>query len=53
MTLEYVGEIRSLEFLPNGQLASGDVNGEMSLWDIATGSRVHNFQAHKIGRAHV
>ena len=46
MTLEHAGDIYSLEFLPNGQLASGNMNGEMSLWDTATGSRVHNFQAH-------
>ena len=44
-TLEHAGDIYSLEFLPDGQLASGNKNGEISLWDAVTGSQ--------IGRAHV
>ena len=44
MTLEYAGEIMSLEFLADGQLASGNSDGEISLWDIVTGTRVRTFQ---------
>ena len=46
MTLEYAGEIMSLEFLADDQLASGNSDGEISLWDIVTGTRVRTFQAH-------
>ena len=44
-TFEYAGDIFSLEFLPDGQLASGNKSGEISFWNIATGIRV-KFQAH-------
>ena len=33
MTLEHASEIRPLEFLPDGHLASGNNIGEIMLWD--------------------
>jgi WD40 repeat protein len=39
---------RSLRFSPDGTiLASGDEWGKASLWDIAKGNRLHEFEAHK------
>ena len=49
MTLGYAGQIYSLEFLPDGQLASGNWTGEILLWDVVTGKRVRNVQAHRNG----
>ena len=46
MTLDHAGGICSLEFLPDGQLASGNTDGEISLWDAVTGSRVRTVDAH-------
>ena len=36
----------SLEFLANGQLVSGNDDGQISVWDIVTGSRVPTVNAH-------
>ena len=39
---------RALRFSPDGTiLASGDEWGKVSLWDIAKGNRLREFQAHK------
>ena len=46
MTLEHAGGITSLEFLPDGQLASGNTRGEISVWDAVTGARVRTVNAH-------
>ena len=40
MTLEHASAIRSLEFLSDGQLVSGNTRGEISVWDAVTGARV-------------
>ena len=45
-TLEYAGDIYSLAFLPDGHLASGNGDGEISVWDTVIGSRVRTFNAH-------
>ena len=45
-TLEHAGDIYSLEFLADGQLASGNEHGELSLWDTVTGSRIQTVNAH-------
>ena len=46
MTLEHAGGICSLEFLVDGQLASGNDRGEISVWDTVTGARVRTVNAH-------
>ena len=46
MTLEHAGEIWSLEFLPDGHIASGNIIGEIMLWDTVTGSRIKTVNAH-------
>ena len=46
MTLEYAGEILSLEFVADDQLASGNPYGEILVWDIVTGTRVRTVEAH-------
>ena len=46
MTLDHAGGITSLEFLADGQLASGNTRGEISVWDTVTGSRVRTVDAH-------
>ena len=45
-TLEDTDRIHSLDFLPDGRLASGNKVGEVSLWDIVTNSRVPLVNAH-------
>ena len=48
-TLEYAGDITSLEFFADGHLASGNAYGEISQWDTVTGSRVRAVNAHSDG----
>jgi WD40 repeat protein len=45
---ETLSRILTIAFSPNGQiLATGDTNGEISLWLVATGQKVANWKAHK------
>ena len=45
---ETLSRILTVAFSPNGQiLATGDTNGEISLWLVATGQKVANWKAHK------
>ena len=46
MTLEHTGDISSLVFLFDGQLASGNSDGEISMWDTVTGTCVRTVNAH-------
>ena len=41
-------QVESVAFNPNGsQLASGNTNGELVIWDIATSERLFTIQAHE------
>jgi len=45
---ETLSRILTVAFSPNGQiLATGDTNGEISLWLVATGKKLANWQAHQ------
>ena len=46
MTLQHAGDIIALEFLHDGYLASSNGNGEVTLWETATGTRVRAVDAH-------
>ncbi len=39
-------EVTSLLKLPNDQLASGHINGEINIWDIKTGRRLYMLKGH-------
>ena len=45
---ETLSRILTVTFSPNGQiLVTGDTNGEISLWLVATGKKLANWQAHQ------
>ena len=45
---ETLSRILTVAFSPNGQiLATGDTNGEISLWLVTTGQKIANWKAHK------
>jgi WD40 repeat protein len=45
---ETLSRILTVTFSPNGQiLATGDTNGEISLWLVASGKKLANWQAHQ------
>jgi WD40 repeat protein len=45
---ETLSRILTVTFSPNGQiLATGDTNGEITLWLVATGKKLANWQAHQ------
>jgi len=42
----HAGEVKALAVLRDGRLASGDANGEVRLWDVASGHAMAVFNVH-------